>query len=364
MFSSRGRRDSRVPETGTPLCSSGSCRWAWLFVSLKTLRARADVFSRRCVLDVTFAASMVLCLVAANFQIPGFAWQQVADWPRRVTAERGDDLCHLAGRADDLYADCRDSKNVSDAPSRPRQRCDRERIRGRDELPRAWRRGQWHELPAAPGLSRASWRTRRRFRTSTRQYFRSADRPHFVMLCQQATDGRFPTLEDSAALNYVLNNYVPVARDGRFLVLQQRTAEDPAFQLVHEQTLHFGEKLDLSPWAHGPLFMSVRSGPACWDGPLPCCISSNLSSCGLRGVARRERYRIVPSMAERPFLVNPAAEWQLRCCESLCIDPRPANEQRDLRAARVTESFEFQDELYRAALYRAWISACGQGNFR
>ena len=89
------------------------------------------------------------------------------------------------------------------------------------------------------------------------EYFRSAGRPHFVMLCQQATDGRFPTLEDSAALNYVLNNYVPVARDGRFLILQQRTAEDPAFQLVHEETLRFGEKLDLRPWAHGPLFMSV-----------------------------------------------------------------------------------------------------------
>ena len=94
------------------------------------------------------------------------------------------------------------------------------------------------------------------------EYFRSAGRPHFVMLCQQATDGRFPALEDSAALNYVLNNYVPVARDGRFLILQQRTAEDPAFQLVHEENLRFGEKLDLRPWAHGPLFMSVEITPS------------------------------------------------------------------------------------------------------
>ena len=93
------------------------------------------------------------------------------------------------------------------------------------------------------------------------EYFRSAGRPHYVMLCQEATDGRFPALEDSAALNYVLNNYVPVARDGRFLILQQQTAEDPAFQLVHEENLRFGEKLDLRSWGHGPLFMSVTITP-------------------------------------------------------------------------------------------------------
>ena len=81
------------------------------------------------------------------------------------------------------------------------------------------------------------------------QYFESADRPHFVMMSHDATDGRFPALEDSAALNQVLNNYVPVARDGRFLVLQHRiSAQSPEFQLLHEQSLHFGEKLDLQDW--------------------------------------------------------------------------------------------------------------------
>ena len=40
---------------------------------------------------------MALCLVAAHFQIPGFAWRQATDWPRRVTHACGVDLCHLAG---------------------------------------------------------------------------------------------------------------------------------------------------------------------------------------------------------------------------------------------------------------------------
>ena len=72
----------------------------------------APTASHRWVLDVTFAASMVLCLVAANFQIPGFAWQQVTDWPRRVTHNAKMIFATLRGRSDDLYADCRDSKNA------------------------------------------------------------------------------------------------------------------------------------------------------------------------------------------------------------------------------------------------------------
>ena len=66
----------------------------------------------RWVLDVTFASSMALCLVAANFQIPGFAWQQVTDWPRRVTHNAEMIFATLRGRTGDLYADCRDSKNT------------------------------------------------------------------------------------------------------------------------------------------------------------------------------------------------------------------------------------------------------------
>ena len=137
------------------------------------------------------------------------------------------------------------------------------------------------------------------------EYFRSAGRPHFVLLCHEATDGRFPTLEDSAALNYVLNNYVPVAWDGHFLVLQQRTTADPTFQLVREGTLHFGEKLDLRPWTHGPLFMSVTITPSLLGRAAAFLYQPHPLYMRVARDRVEERYRIVPSMAERPFLVNP-----------------------------------------------------------
>jgi hypothetical protein len=136
------------------------------------------------------------------------------------------------------------------------------------------------------------------------EYFRSAGRAHFVMLCQQATDGRFPALEDSAALNYVLNNYIPVARDGRFLILQQRTTDDLKFQLVHEESLRFGEKLDLRPWRQGPLFMSVGIAPTMLGRAATFLYQQHPLYMRILGGQGEERYRIVSSMAERPFLVN------------------------------------------------------------
>ena len=176
------------------------------------------------------------------------------------------------------------------------------------------------------------------------EYFRSAGRPHFVMLCQQATDGRFPTLEDSAALNYVLNNYVPVARDGRFLILQQRTAEDPAFQLVHEENLHFGEKLDLRPWAQGPLFMSVAIAPSLLGRAATFLYQQHpLYMRVARGQAE-ERYRIVPSMAERPFLVNPLLNSNYDVMNLYASHPGKEPESVTFERPR-QGSFEFRDHL-------------------
>jgi len=260
--------------------------------------------SHRGALEVTFAVSMMLCLVASSLQIPGFTWRQVAGWPPRVAHNAESIVAIFRGHADGLYAGCRDAKNV------PMLQLDRAKdlignqsvdmlnylalaalINGMNYRPRPVFQGFVAYTPALQNLNAA--------------YFRSAGRPHFVLLCQQATDGRFPTLEDSAALNYVLNNYVPVARDGRFLILQQRTSEDPAFQLVHEESLHFGEKFDLRPWGHGPLFMSVGIAPSLLGRAVTFLYQQHPLYLRVSTGQGEERYRIVPSMAERPFLVNP-----------------------------------------------------------
>ncbi len=140
------------------------------------------------------------------------------------------------------------------------------------------------------------------------EYFQSPGRPHFVMLSQQATDGRFPGLEDSAALNYVLNNYAPVGRDGRFLLLHQQTAKDLPFQLVHEETLRFGKEVDLRPWASGPLFMTAEITPNLLGRVVQTVYQQQPLSMRILADDGERSYRIVPSMAEQPFLISPVLD--------------------------------------------------------
>ncbi|MGD0223048.1 MAG: hypothetical protein ABSF71_11985 [Terriglobia bacterium] len=265
---------------------------------------KARAASRPWMLDVTFAAGMMLCLIGANYQVSGFAWQPVSGWPRRVIHNTEMIITILRGRSDALYADCLDAKNVqmllidhakdvvgNESVDVMNYLLLAAVVNGMNYQPRPGIQGFVAYTPALQSLNE--------------EYFRSAGRPHFVLLCHEATDGRFPTLEDSAALNYVLNNYVPVAWDGHFLVLQQRTAEDPAFQLVHEENLHFGEKLDLRPWTHGPLFMSVTITPNLLGKAAAFLYQPHPLYMRVARGQVEEPYRIVPSMAERPFLVNP-----------------------------------------------------------
>jgi hypothetical protein len=310
----------------------------------------AHTASHRWVLEVSFAASMALCLAAANFQIPGFAWQQVTEWPRRVTQNAKMIFTTLRGRAGDLYADCRDARNDR------MLLLDRAKdVIGNDSVdvmnylllaavanemnyqPRPVIQGFVAYTPALQSLNE--------------DYFRSAGRPHFVLLCQQATDGRFSTLEDSAALNYVLNNYVPVARDGHFLVLQQRTAENLAFQLVHEETLHFGEKLNLRPWAQGPLFMSVAIAPSLMGRAATFLYQQHPLYMRIARGEAEERYRIVPSMAELPFLVNPLLNSNYDVLNLYASQPGKEAESVTFEPPG-QGSFEFQDH-FTVRLYTA-----------
>ena len=249
----------------------------------------------------------------------------------------------LRGRSDDLYADCRDSKN-----DRMLLLDHAKDVIGNESVdvmnylllaavanemnyqPRPVIQGFVAYTPALQSLNE--------------EYFRSADRPHFVLLCQQATDGRFPTLEDSAALNYVLNNYVPVARDGRFLILQQRTAEDPALQPVHEENLHFGEKLDLRPWAQGPLFMSVAIAPSLLGRAATFLYQQHPLYMRVARGQVEERYRVVPSMAEGPFLVNPLLNSNYDVMNLYASRPGKEPESVTFECPR-QGSFEFRDHL-------------------
>jgi hypothetical protein len=341
-----GRRFPSLLERGA--------RWVgWLFSSTlfsrRLLIAAMQAFRRR-VLEHLFAASLVLCLAAAHFQIPGFALKLAVGWPQRVGHNAEMIFATLRGHTADLYAPCRDSERAL------MLRLDRAKdvigsesvdvmnylalaavVNGMNYRPRPIIQGFVAYTPALQMLNE--------------EYFQSEGRPRFVMLCQQATDGRFPTLEDSAALNYVLNNYLPVARDGPFLILQQRTQEVPVFQLVQERILHFGEKLELTSWAHAPLFMSVSIKPSLLGRAITFLYQQRPLYMRVSRNGVQEQYRIVPSMAVRPFLLNPLLNSNYDVLNLYASD---AGKEADSVVFERPQhgSFEFQDD-FAVRLYTA-----------
>lgn len=136
-------------------------------------------------------------------------------------------------------------------------------------------------------------------------YFRSSARPQFILLSQQAIDSRFPTLEDSAALNFALANYAPVVQDDGFLVLRQSSAVNPSFQLVDRQVLRFGEQLDVRRWARRPLFLSVIIRPSLVGRFVEFIYQPPPLYVRISEGEDQKRYRLVPEMAKLPFLLSP-----------------------------------------------------------
>jgi len=310
----------------------------------------APTSSRRQILKFAFAASMVLALVGAHFQIPGFAWQQVDAWPRRFAHSAQAIVATLSGHSDALYADCRDPKNFQMLILDHAQD-----VIGNESV------DVMNYLQLAAVINNMNYQPRPVFQgfvaytpalqRLNEEYFQSAGRPHFVMLSQQTTDGRFPALEDSAALNYVLNNYVPVARDGRFLILQQQTAEDAELRLVHEETLRFGESFDLRPWAHGPVFMSVEIDPSFLGRAVTILYQQHPLYMRISRNQVEERYRVLPSMAERPFLISPLLNTNFDVMN--LYTSQPGKELESVTCERPAHaSFEFRDALH-VRLYAA-----------
>ncbi len=306
--------------------------------------------SNRWALNLPFVISMVFCLAAAHFQIQGFALRQVTSWPGRIAQNAKAIATTLSGHADALYAESRDSQS-----NRMLLLDHAQDVVGNESV------DVMNYLQLAAVINGMNYQPRPVFQgfvaytpplqRLNEDYFQSARRPHYVMLCQQATDGRFPALEDSATLNYVLNNYVPAARDGRFLILRQQTAEDTGLQLVHEQTLHFGERLDLRPWVNGPLFMSVEITPSLLGRAVTILYQLQPLSMRVSRNQEEEQYRFVPSMAERPFLVSPLLNTNFDVmnlyAENSGKEPENVTFERPVHA-----SFEFRD-LLQVRLYAA-----------
>jgi hypothetical protein len=142
-------------------------------------------------------------------------------------------------------------------------------------------------------------------------FYRSVDRPSYVLFSLETIDGRFPTLDDALLLPYILANYHPVVAE-RYFLLMERTAEQPrnvSYDQVYSASLDMGQKLDMTTWNNSPLFLRINSTPTLLGRiltllyqPPAYTLEVELHEGGKR------TFRFIRGMTSQGFLANPLLE--------------------------------------------------------
>lgn len=134
--------------------------------------------------------------------------------------------------------------------------------------------------------------------------------PEFVLFGIDPLDKRFPTLEDSQVLNLILRDYRPLFMEKGFLLLKRHPRHaDPiahAKPPVLTKEVTIGELVALQPLSENNLFLSVNLQKSLL-GQLST-LFFQLPSLFLEVETtdhQRFTYRLIPSMSQTDFLLNP-----------------------------------------------------------
>ncbi len=138
------------------------------------------------------------------------------------------------------------------------------------------------------------------------EFFRSEAAPAYLLMDMLTIDDRFPPLDDAAALLHILGNYAPAAREGNFLLLKRKSNRPVRLQLVHEQRLGFRETMALDRWNAGFLFAEIETTPTLAGRLATVLVQPPPVWLDVRTGKAGSRYRFIPSMGARPFLLSPA----------------------------------------------------------
>ncbi len=141
------------------------------------------------------------------------------------------------------------------------------------------------------------------------RFYLSETAPEYVLFTLTPLDHKFPPLEDSWVLRYLLVNYEPVGSENQFVLLKRRSAEMPKLRLLEEGTITPNQRLELTRYSQDNLWLEIdicpnlagrlrqffyRPAPvriACWAGPEQKLLVRN---------------RAPPSMLAAGFLASPA----------------------------------------------------------
>ena len=138
-------------------------------------------------------------------------------------------------------------------------------------------------------------------------FYRSEKRPQFLLFNMETIDNRFPALDDATLLPFILGNYKPVAKEGDFVVLRAspNITEYAKQTLIHEQTVTFGEPLNLPVCSNDLLIMQVEVKPTLIGRAIKFLFQAPVLTLNTKANGKTISYRFIPAMAERGFVVSP-----------------------------------------------------------
>jgi hypothetical protein len=152
---------------------------------------------------------------------------------------------------------------------------------------------------------------------ANREYFAGERSPEFALAKVQTIDGRYPSLDDAPVWLALLQRYTPVLKEhGYTLWEKQPNRAAPAIEPVGEQSIRFGQWLNLRPWQGRVLWVEVLLTPS----PLGRAIELLYKVPHLFIVTRDERgadsrFRLIAGMASEGFMISPrmntAEDWSV-----------------------------------------------------
>jgi hypothetical protein len=259
-------------------------------------------------LGLMYALATLLCLGAGEMQARGWLLEKTAGWPMHMETKAK--LIRDLFRAPGEYP-------FPQSPEQMRRAQEDARLPGTRtwvgaatvdvfnylQMPAIFSKLNYTPRPVIQGYSAYT----PLLQEVNLDYYRSDRRPRFVLFNMETIDLRFPTLDDARLLPFLLNNYLPVAQEAGFLLLEEAVnpPEQPDWQLVAEEDIAFGQALDISRWNHDPVFLGVEIRPSIWGQIARFLYRPPIvtARCSLDNAVAD--YRLIPSMASSGFLVSP-----------------------------------------------------------
>ena len=92
-------------------------------------------------------------------------------------------------------------------------------------------------------------------------YYLSSEPPRFVLFELNATDEKFPTLEDAWLLRHLLINYKSVAEEKSLILLQAQSAQPCKLTLLREGRVELSQRIDVKEFGESPLWLEIEVRP-------------------------------------------------------------------------------------------------------